>query len=224
MEMEMVNLHVLLADDEPEIREIVDLSLGLDSLFVVRGCETGKDALAAAVTWCPDLILLDVMMPGMDGPTTLAQLRKNPRTAEIPVVFVTGRACEREQLVSLGAVGVMAKPFDLTELPSLVRAYVPAEAHLACARDQFLTRLGTDAAALTACRSMLAQDDARRTLARIKEVAHVLANRSAIYGFAGISMESAELEREADAALTGDGVATQLEPALDRVLARLQQH
>ena len=218
----MINLRVLLADDEPDIREIVDFSLGLDPLFVMRGCDTGTEALAAALKWRPDLILLDVMMPGMDGPATLARLRKDPRTAEIPVVFVTGRACEREQLMSLGAVGVIPKPFDPGQLPSLVRAYVPAEARLACARDQFLAQLRTDAAALTACRPMLAQDDARSTLVQIREIAHVLANRSAIYGFAGISMESAALREAADVALAGGGAPMQVESALDRVLARIQ--
>jgi CheY-like chemotaxis protein len=220
-EVGMINLRVLLADDDPDVRDIIDCSLGVDPLFVLQGCDTGENALVAAVKWRPDLILLDVMMPGMDGPATLAQLQKNPRTAEIPVVFVTGRACEREQLLSLGAVGVIPKPFDAVQLPSLVRAYVPAEGHLACARDQFLRRLCADAAALAACRSMLARD-ARKTLARIKAIAHVLANRSAIYGFAGISMESAALEEAADAVLAGGGASLQLEPALDRVLTRIQ--
>jgi two-component system, OmpR family, response regulator len=64
----MINLRVLFADDEPDIREIIDLSLGLDPLFVARGCDTGSDALAAVHKWRPDLILLDVVMPGTDGP------------------------------------------------------------------------------------------------------------------------------------------------------------
>jgi CheY-like chemotaxis protein len=221
-EVEMINLHVLVADDESDIREIVDLSLALDPLFVLRGCDTGEEALAAAVKWRPDLILLDVIMPGMDGPATLAELRKDPRTAEIPVVFVTGGACEREQLMSLGAVGVIPKPFDPGQLPALVRAYVPAEARLACARDQFLKRLRADAAALTACGSMLAQDDAHSALLQIKEIAHALANRSAIYGFAGIGMESAALQEAADTVLAGGGAPMQVESALERVLARLR--
>jgi CheY-like chemotaxis protein len=220
----MINLHVLFADDEPDIREIIDLSLGLDPLFVTRGCGTGSDALATALKWRPDLILLDVMMPGMDGPATLAQLRKDRRTAEIPVVFVTARAqpSEREHFESLGAVGVISKPFDVMQLPALVRAYVPAEARLACLRDQFLRGLDTDAAALAACRSSLAQADTRGTLGRIKHIAHALANRSAVYGFAGIGMESAELEEAADIALAKGGALTRVEALVDRVLERVQ--
>ena len=105
---------VLHVDDEPDIREVVELSLGLDPDLTVRSCGSGGDGLAAAAAWAPDLILLDVMMPMMDGPTTLTHLRQNPRTADIPVVFMTARAQPREleHFVSLGAEGVIAKPFD----------------------------------------------------------------------------------------------------------------
>ncbi|MGP0090662.1 MAG: response regulator [Xanthobacteraceae bacterium] len=219
----MINLRVLFADDEPDIREIIDLSLGLDPLFVARGCETGGDALAAAHQWRPDLILLDVVMPGMDGLATLARLRDNRRTAEIPVVFVTARAQdrEREHWASLGAAGVISKPFDPMQLPALVRAYVPAEARLAGARDQFLRRLDTDATALAACRLALAQPDAPDTLVRIKGIAHTLANRGAVYGFAGISVEAAELEEAIDLALAGGGLM-RVEHVVDRLVARIQ--
>lgn len=221
----MINLHVLFADDEPDIREIIDLSLGLDPLFVARGCGTGSDALATALKWRPDLILLNVMMPGMDGPATLAQLRGNRLTAEIPVVFVTARAqaYERERFAALGATGVISKPFDPVQLAAQVRAYVPAEARLACLRDQFLRGLDADAAALAACRLNLAQADARDTLGRIKHIAHTLANRSAIYGFAGISMDFMELKEAADMALANGTAPTQIEALVDRVLARVQR-
>jgi len=105
----MSAVRVLHVDDEPDIREVVEISLGLDPNFSVRGCASGKDALAAAADWSPNLILLDVMMPGMDGPATLGHLRDNPRTAAIPVVFMTARAQPREleQFVALGAEGVI---------------------------------------------------------------------------------------------------------------------
>jgi CheY-like chemotaxis protein len=220
----MTNLHVLFADDESDVRELIDLSLAVDPLFVARGCGTGSDALAAAGKWRPDLILLDVTMPGMDGPAVLARLRDNPRTAEIPVVFVTAHAepSERERWASLGVAGVIAKPFDPAQLPALVRAHVPAEAHLACIREQFFRRLDTDASALAACRSGLTGTDARDALVRIKSIAHVLANRSAVYGYAGISMESAELEAAADGALAGKDAPVRVGQIVDRVLARIQ--
>lgn len=108
----MSSLRVLHIDDESDIREVVEMSLNLDPEFAVRGCASGKDGLAAAAEWRPDLILLDVMMPDMDGPTTLEHLRENPQTANIPVVFMTARVQTHElaHFKSLGAVGVISKP------------------------------------------------------------------------------------------------------------------
>jgi CheY-like chemotaxis protein len=124
----MSDIRILLVDDEPDIREVVDVSLGLDREFSTRACASGADALATAAEWSPSLILLDVMMPLMDGPTTLANLRKNPRTAHIPVVFLTARtqSAEIEQYISLGAQGVLSKPFDPMTLAASVRSYLPA--------------------------------------------------------------------------------------------------
>jgi len=122
----MSQIRILHVDDEPDIREIVDASLSLNPDFQVRACASGVDALAAAAEWSPELILLDVMMPKMDGPTTLAQLRKNPRTAEIPVLFMTARAQKREveQFIAMGAQGVISKPFDPMTLASEVGSHL----------------------------------------------------------------------------------------------------
>jgi CheY-like chemotaxis protein len=118
----MSGLKVLYVDDEPDIREVVDISLGLNPDFEVRECASGTEAIAAAAEWAPALILLDVIMPGMDGPTTLAHLRDNPQTSDIPVLFMTARAQTREieYMISLGAQGVIAKPFDPMTLASVV--------------------------------------------------------------------------------------------------------
>jgi two-component system OmpR family response regulator len=88
----MTAIRVLHVDDEPDIREVVELSLRLDSVFATKSCGSGEDALAVAVEWRPDIILLDVMMPVMGGPATLIQLRESARTASIPVIFMTARA------------------------------------------------------------------------------------------------------------------------------------
>jgi CheY-like chemotaxis protein len=119
---------ILHVDDDPDIREIVDLSLGLDPSFEVRSCSSGGEAVAAAADWSPNLILLDVMMPGMDGPTTLTELRKRPQTAEIPVIFMTARAQTREveHFIELGAQGVICKPFDPMTLASQVQSHLRA--------------------------------------------------------------------------------------------------
>ena len=122
----MTGIRILVVDDEPDIREVVDVSLGLDREFTMRACASGADALVMAAEWSPTLILLDVMMPLMDGSATLANLRKNPRTAQIPVVFLTARTQtdEIEQYISLGAQGVLSKPFNPMTLAASVRSYL----------------------------------------------------------------------------------------------------
>jgi CheY-like chemotaxis protein len=216
----MINLYTLSVDDEPDIREIVELSLGLDPIFLVRDCPSGREALRAAVEWRPDLILLDVMMPVMDGPTTLAELRADRRTAMIPVVFMTARAQMQEQarFKALGAAGVIAKPFDPMRLPAQLRDCLSAAAAPA---EDFVFRLNDAFAALAACRSELAQTRERGTLVRIKDIAQTLAGTSRIYGFAGVSLESTALEEAADGEFMGRGAPMQIEHAIDRVLARI---
>ena len=83
----MINLHLLLVDDESDIRQTVEASLAPDPFFILRDCASGAEALAAAVAWRPDLILFDVMMPDIDGPTVLGRLRADRHTAPIQVVF-----------------------------------------------------------------------------------------------------------------------------------------
>ena len=122
----MSALKVLYVDDEPDIREVATLSLELDAQIECRALESGANALAllADGRWTPDLILLDVMMPGMDGPTTLAALREMAGFATTPVVFMTARArgFEQERLLQLGAIGVIPKPFDPMSLAVQLRA------------------------------------------------------------------------------------------------------
>jgi CheY-like chemotaxis protein len=221
----MIHSHVLVVDDEPDIREIVAISLGLDPSFVLRSCGSGGEALEVAREWRPDLVLLDVMMPVMDGPTTLAQLRADRRTASIPVIFMTARtqARECEHFVGLGAVGVIAKPFDPIALPAQVRKYVPGAAVPPPVCEEFFHRVDADAAVLAECRSRLAGARDARTLERIKEVAHALAGASRVCGFAGMGCESADLEEAVTVDLTGHGAATEVEHALDRLLARIEQ-
>jgi CheY-like chemotaxis protein len=124
----MSTVRILHVDDEPDIREIVDLSLGLNPDFQIRSCASGDEALAAVAEWSPSLILLDVMMPRMDGPTTLSHLRKNPRTSAVPILFMTARAQPREveQFIALGAQGVISKPFDPMTLAFTVRNHLEA--------------------------------------------------------------------------------------------------
>ena len=122
-------MRVLYVDDEDDIREVAALSLGLDPGLEVTVCASGPEALSAVETWQPDVVLLDVMMPGMDGPETLERLREIEAMKSTPVAFITARtqAYEIERFLSLGAVGVIAKPFDPLGLAQEVRNLVPGK-------------------------------------------------------------------------------------------------
>ena len=117
---------MLYVDDDPDIREIAIMSLGLDPDMDVRGEGSGAEALLAARSWQPNAILLDVMMPSMDGPTTLRHLRECAETTAIPVIFITARAQSREvdEYLAMGALAVIVKPFDPMTLAKSVRSHV----------------------------------------------------------------------------------------------------
>jgi two-component system OmpR family response regulator len=119
---------VLLVDDEPDIRRIGQISLEHVGHFTVVQAQSGLQALSVAAEERPDVILLDVMMPELDGPGTFARLRDNPLTAGIPVIFMTAKAQPHEvaSYRALGAAGVIAKPFDPMTLPAEVRTIVEA--------------------------------------------------------------------------------------------------
>ncbi|MCP1198574.1 response regulator [Notoacmeibacter sp. MSK16QG-6] len=119
----MEKLRVLYVDDEPDIREIATISLGLGDEFDVKACASGEEAVPLARTWKPDVILLDVMMPVVDGPETLRRLRLVEETNNIPIIFVTARTQKQDVdgYIALGALGVIAKPFMPLELIQQVK-------------------------------------------------------------------------------------------------------
>ena len=118
------NPKVLYVEDEPDIRAVALLALEDVGGFEVCPCSSGSEAVARADAFAPDVILLDVMMPGMDGPTTMSKLRALAVTKSTPVVFMTAKVQPHEaaQYRALGAVGVIAKPFDPMTLAEQVRA------------------------------------------------------------------------------------------------------
>ena len=120
-------IRVLYIDDEPDIREIAELALSLDPEFQVRTCASGSEGIVQIAERLPDVILLDVMMPGMDGPETLAKIRHISGAATIPVIFITARAQQSEiqNFAMLDAAGVIAKPFDPLTLADRVREFLP---------------------------------------------------------------------------------------------------
>lgn len=117
---------ILYIDDEADIREVAQMALELDLDLEVRTCASGAEGIEQAIAWSPDLILLDVMMPTMDGPAVLQRLQQDPRTDAIPVVFITARAQAQEvaALKALGGRGVIAKPFDPMRLAEQARAFL----------------------------------------------------------------------------------------------------
>lgn len=121
---------VLLVDDEPDIRTIGEMALHDVGGWRVLTAASGAEALELIAEERPDLVLLDVMMPVMDGPSTLAALRREEATASIPVVFLTAKvqAAEVERYLALGAMGVLRKPFDPLSLADELREIVGASA------------------------------------------------------------------------------------------------
>ncbi len=105
---------VLYVEDDPDIQAVAVMALETVAGLTVEACSSGAEALAKAADFGPDLIVLDVMMPGMDGPTTLTELRKLPPLADTPVVFITAKTAnaDLENLQALGALSVITKPFD----------------------------------------------------------------------------------------------------------------
>lgn len=105
---------ILHVDDEADIREIVKLTLEALGGFTVETCQSGQHAIDMVPAFKPDLILLDVMMPGMDGPATLKELRQLPETNQTPTIFMTAKvqAHETVKYLEMGGKGVIAKPFD----------------------------------------------------------------------------------------------------------------
>jgi CheY-like chemotaxis protein len=216
----MSNIRILHVDDEPDIREIVEMSFGLNAEFELRSAASGPEAIATAAEWLPSLVLLDVMMPGMDGPMTLTHLRNDPRTADIPVLFMTARAQAREvqQFIALGAQGVISKPFDPMTLAFSVRSHLQT-IRLETMRAVFVRRARNDAAQLAAYRPAPGTEAEPATVSRIREIAHGLAGAAGLFGFEQISSDAAALEETIVARLAGEVAPHDLTQAIDRLIS-----
>lgn len=113
---------ILCVDDEEDLRAIEQMCLETVGGYSVIQATNGEEAIQVAKAEKPDMILLDVMMPGMDGPSALAKMRQDPEIAHIPVIFMTARVrpTEIEEYIALGAIGVISKPFDPMQLAQQV--------------------------------------------------------------------------------------------------------
>lgn len=167
-------MKILVVDDEESVRLLVKLTLEKVGGMRVIEAPDGLTALAVANEEQPDAILLDCMMPGLDGPATLARLREFPRTCRIPVILHTAHTLDSDadRLLGLGAAGVLGKPFDVRRLPDQIREIVGSPAASATSTAADAGRLETALAPyLAAFRSSLPE-----RIERIRESLQLLAD------------------------------------------------
>lgn len=114
---------ILYVEDDNDIRTVAGFALKAVGGFTVEACSSGAEALSKAESFAPQLLLLDVMMPGMDGPTALGRLRALPGLAEVPAIFMTAKVQPQEvqRYRELGSLDVISKPFDPMTLSASVR-------------------------------------------------------------------------------------------------------
>lgn len=114
---------ILYAEDEADIQSIAQMALEMMGGYQLKLCSNGQEAVDEVVAYQPDLILLDVMMPHLDGPGALKQIRAKPEVANIPIIFMTAKVqgSEIDELMALGATAVISKPFDPMNLPEQVK-------------------------------------------------------------------------------------------------------
>ena len=121
-ERDMHKLKILVVDDDPRYLELLEFTLAGEG-FDVRTAQNPTTVQALAVCWEPDVIVTDVTMPGLDGYALAAGLKADPRTAGIPLIFVTARGqdAERQQGLSMGGVDYLMKPFSVADLVASIR-------------------------------------------------------------------------------------------------------
>lgn len=119
----MTTKRILVIDDEDGVREIIQISLEAAGGWEVFAAASGSEGLTIAATQQPDAIILDVMMPDMDGPQTFAHLQANPQIKHIPTILLTAKAkaSEQKELIELGVSGVITKPFKPMDLVNQIR-------------------------------------------------------------------------------------------------------
>jgi two-component system OmpR family response regulator len=233
---------VLYVDDDLDIREIVQIALELTQSLTVHTAPSGEQALTLARALRPDLVLLDVMMPGLDGPGTLRRMRDDPVTASIPVIFMTAKAMPKEVALfqEMGAIGVIAKPFDPLHLSTQVaslwqglqeqspsRVEVPDNSGLhrqvMTLGERFLQRTRDEAVRLSSLIEVIQAGDTTE-FETLKNLAHRIRGSGATFGFAGVSECAAEIEQLADAFIGRDTTSgARLETKIERRLTECAQ-
>ncbi len=199
---------ILLVEDDPDIQEVTSVLLSDMAGFEVKACSSAPEALENAPAFAPDLILLDVMMPGLDGKGAFAAFRELPATAHTPVIFMTAMVDPREiaQYRQLGSLGVIPKPYEPDTLADTIQSMW--DRHQTTRLNQSRREV------LAALRKLYAEDLPKRlqaieeaaaslqengwdpqVAASLYEMAHRLAGSAAIYGFPEVSEAAQRIGR-----------------------------
>jgi two-component system, OmpR family, response regulator len=191
---------ILLVEDDPDIQEVTTVLLSHTGRFDVRACGSATEAMKVAQEFDPDLILLDVMMPGLDGQGAFAAFRQMPATASTPVIFMTACVQPREinEYRELGSLGVIPKPFDPDTLADTIqgmwdrhqkaRLNKARRDDLASLRRTYLADLPERLRAIEASAGSLRDNGwDPRIASDLCDLAHRLAGSAAIYGFPEVS-------------------------------------
>ena len=216
---------ILHVGDDPDVREIVALSLNAETTFLVQSCAGGDDAIKAATDWAPDLILCDAMTPETGGPAVLSRLRENPKTAHIAVFFIAARAQPHEidHLMSLGAAGVITNPFEPATLVEAIRKHFHGIT-LRTTHDDFSRRLRADAVMLAKHQNVIGGDSlSPSALEELQLCTHKLAGAAGIFGFQTVSCAAFKLEGSIEDRRRGDGATGELESELHTLLVCIDQ-
>jgi two-component system, OmpR family, response regulator len=204
---------ILYVDDDLDLREVVQATLNLISGLDVHTADSGERAIDLAYELRPDLIVMDIMMPGLDGPSTLGRIRQSPLIRDIPVVFLTAKALPAEVagFLRLGAIGVIAKPFDPLNLGNeLIALWKGTEAVPSAANehnqqlrvadrvhalaDGFLQRTRLDLIRLSAILSDPRAGEAA-LLKEIEQIAHAIRGAAFMFGFPKLGAAGGAIER-----------------------------
>jgi len=196
---------ILLVDDDPDIRDVATLALRTIGGYTVEPCGSAREAVDRCRSFRPDLLLMDVWMPGTDGLAALTALRTIEATSETPVVFMTGvQIDEIERRHELGCLGVIAKPFDPTGLPARLeelwgrhhsrRAEIHHE-EFEELRRVYVGKLPETIASMRAAAAVLAAEGwDRAALESLHLVAHRMAGASGLYRLPALSRSAGALE------------------------------
>ncbi|EAW36137.1 response regulator [Lyngbya sp. PCC 8106] len=122
----MNNKRILVIDDEDGVRDIIQITLEAVARWEVMTASGGQEGLKIAIAQQPDAILLDVMMPNLDGPATFKQLQAHSQTQHIPTIFLTAKAkgSEQQEYANLGVSGIIIKPFEAQNLVDQIREFL----------------------------------------------------------------------------------------------------